>query len=77
MKNAWKLGRQAKPAASAAFFITHLVGGFKKTPGSLWQHRLVQLESVFDVLVNWAMKNAILAAARSRSSAFERFSSPC
>jgi hypothetical protein len=36
-----------------------------------------QLGSVFDVLVNCAMKNAMLASAPGRLSAFERFSSPC
>jgi hypothetical protein len=31
---------------------------------------------VFEIPVNWAMKNAMIAAAPVRSSAFERFSSP-
>jgi hypothetical protein len=34
------------------------------------------VSSVLDVLVNWAMKNAILADAPAGLSVFERFSSP-
>jgi hypothetical protein len=75
MKNAGRPWNHEEAAADMAFFITPHPE-FKNSP-SLYAMEVGHMGNVLDILVHWAMKSAVLAAAPYRQPVFPRFSSPC